>query len=254
MPATIEPPSDQIEPRPACDLVLRGVAKRFGANTVLRGVDLVARSGQVTALLGPNGAGKTTLFHVVMGLLRADAGSVTLAAEDLMSLAVHARRARGISFLPQRSASFSELSVQDNVRAVVELIGIPRRAWSREIARLLEVVGLAGLRGRLARDLSGGELRRLEIAKALAGEPRVLLLDEPFAGLDPVVVDRLAELLRGTARAGLTVMISDHQAHQLLRCSDHVVLLSDGVVARSGAPAQLRDDEWVRSVYLGSLP
>ncbi len=233
--------------------MITGLRKRFGQVEVLAGVDLHAPAGAVTGLLGCNGSGKSTLFALLMGLVRADGGRALLGGRDLLPLPVHAKAAAGLGYLPQESPVFGELGVEANLEVVLGLAGVRSRERSAAAGRLLERVGLAALAGRRAGVLSGGERRRLALAMALAHPPAVLLLDEPFAGLDPTTVDDLIPLLRSLAAEGMAVLVTDHQPQAMLALCDRLALLAGGRMLCEGTPAEFRSDQQVRRSYLGNL-
>ena len=205
----------------------------------------------MTGLIGSNGAGKSTALHIVMGLLAADAGRVDVDGADVLSLPLHRKRTVGLGYLPQGSASLPELTVRENVAALAEVARVPRRRRRSHVHRLLCRVGLAEHAGRPAHRLSGGERRRLDLALALCPDPTVLLLDEPFAGLDPKIVEELTVLLRRLAVDGATVLVTDHGAHAMMALCDHLVLLSSGIATVSGTPEDVAAHSRTRELYLG---
>ena len=227
-------------------LEARGLTRALGGRNVVEGVDLPVADGEVVGLLGPNGAGKTTTFRLLTGLLRPDAGEVRLRCEPLAG-PLHRRVRAGLGYLPQHPTLFRGLSVRQHLHVPLEARGAPRS----EAERLLEEAGLTALAEQRAEALSGGERRRLEIARCLAGAPAVLLLDEPFAGVDPVSVDGLAQRFRGLADGGLGVLLTDHAVREALGACDRVVLLVDGQVVREGAPDEVTTDPQARSRWLG---
>ena len=233
-------------------LQIRDLKKAFAGQPVLRGVSFDAPIGSATGLLGPNGAGKSTLFKIVMGLVTADAGHVTLDGQDVLACPLHRKMALGVGYLPQDSASFPELSARDNVLALLELLDLDRRSRLKRAAWLLRTLGIEPYERRLYGKLSGGERRRVEIAKALVGQPRILLLDEPFAGLDPAIMADLARLVRQLVGQGLGVLFTDHHVEVTLHVVDQAVVLFDGAVLSQGTPAALRADSAVRAAYLGT--
>jgi lipopolysaccharide export system ATP-binding protein len=233
-------------------LVVSAVAKRFGRVSVLESVSLTARPGTITALLGPNGAGKSTLFHIVMGLVSADAGTAEIDGQQLLALPLHKKHAAGLGFLSQTSASFPELTVRENLLALLELFPLPRDERNHRLENLLERMGLKPLEDRRYGLLSGGEQRRLEIAKALTAKPRMLLLDEPFAGLDPFIVEGLSKTIRALAAEGVGVLLTDHNVYVTLAFVDHAYFLAGGRIICEGTPAELSANTVVRSQYLGA--
>jgi len=229
-----------------------GLVKRYGRAVIVDQVDLAVAGDEVVGLLGANGAGKTTSFNILIGLVRADAGRVQLGGEDLTQLPMHARARRGLGYLPQEHSVFRKLSVEDNLLAVLEAAGRHPAAEQRAIAgRLLDEFGVAHLRERPAIQLSGGEKRRVEIARALALEPAFILLDEPFTGIDPIAVRDIRILIAGLKARGIGVLITDHNVRETLEICDRAYILHAGKVLAHGAPRQLLDDARVREAYLG---
>jgi lipopolysaccharide export system ATP-binding protein len=233
-------------------LQARELVKRFRGRAVVGGVSVRVDSGEIVGLLGPNGAGKTTCFYMIVGLIPVDAGEVVLDGHDVTDMPMHARARLGLSYLAQEPSVFRKLSVQDNIRAILEL----RRELSgpeREalIDRLLGDLGLSHLRNNPALSLSGGERRRLEIARALAVEPRFVLLDEPFAGVDPISVMEIQKIVRALADRGIGVLITDHNVRETLGICDRAYIINEGLVLAEGGPDHILDHPEVRSVYLG---
>jgi lipopolysaccharide export system ATP-binding protein len=216
------------------------------------GVSFDLEPGEVVGLLGPNGAGKTTTFKMTLGLVRPDGGEVRLRGEDITRAPTHVRARRGIGYLPQEPSIFRRMSVEDNVRAVLEVLDLPEaERRDRAEARIAEF-GLEKVRGSMADTLSGGERRRLEIARALALEPLLLLLDEPFSGIDPIAVEDIQGLLRGLRKRGIGLVITDHNVRETLSITDRAYIIYAGRIARQGVPGDLVEDEFVRKIYLGS--
>ncbi len=232
-------------------LEIQGVSKRFGAVSVLKNVTLTAPAGRVTALIGQNGAGKSTLFRIVMGLVRADAGSVRLNGREVLKLPLHRKAEAGLGYLAQECASFSELTVRDNLLALLEVLGLGKDSREQRLAELLSLTGLDKISGQLFKTLSGGEKRRLEIAKTLAASPGVLLLDEPFSDLDPRMVEDIITILKGLAQKGLGILLTDHNSHMTLDAADHVYLLARGEILCDGPPREIAADERARKAYFG---
>lgn len=237
---------------PAPLLAARGLRKRFGSREVLRGVDLAVRSGEVVGLLGPNGAGKTTAFRILMGFLSADGGCIEFLGEPIDRLAVHVRARRGLGYLPQAPSVLAGLTVLENVKVMLEERGHnDAESKAREV---LDRSGLGGVAGQRVETLSGGERRRLEIVRLLAVEPRVVLLDEPFSGIDPLAAEDLRRRIAALRTGGLGVLLTDHNVAETMRVCDRVYLLVEGRVLRSGSPAEVRADPDARRLYLGSDP
>ena len=231
--------------------------KTFGKRTVVHDVSLTVKSGEVVGLLGPNGAGKTTCFYMMLGLVAADAGAISLDGEPLTHLPIHRRARLGLSYLPQEASVFRQLDVEDNVRAVLELQrdADGRRLQEVEIDRrldaLLEDLQITHLRTNSALSLSGGERRRVEIARALATSPRFILLDEPFAGIDPIAVIEIQRIVRFLKSRDIGVLITDHNVRETLGICDHAYIINAGAVLAAGRPDEIVGDESVRRVYLG---
>ena len=233
-------------------LEARGLAKRYRARTVVRDFSFRLDKGEVVGLLGPNGAGKTTCFYMVVGLVPADAGKITLEDRDITQLPMHARARLGVGYLPQEPSVFRSLTVAENVLAILELRddldGARRRT---ELARLLEELQVAHLADSKGVSLSGGERRRVEIARALAARPRFMLLDEPFAGVDPISVHEIQRIVTHLKSRGIGVLITDHNVRETLGIVDRAYILNAGAVLAEGKPAALLEDPKVREVYLG---
>ncbi len=230
-----------------------GLSKRYGSRHVVRNMSLRVQSGEIVGLLGPNGAGKTTSFYMMTGLVQADGGRITLDTHDISRLPIHARARLGVGYLPQEPSIFRKLSVEDNLLAVLELRPELERHSARQAAcdALLEELHVTHVRHSLGQSLSGGERRRVEIARALAVEPRFLLLDEPFAGVDPISVLDIQRLIRHLADRGIGVLITDHNVRETLRICAHATIMHDGQVLAEGTPDEILADEHVRRVYLG---
>ena len=232
-------------------LVASGLKKRYKSREVVKDVSFEVANGEVVGLLGPNGAGKTTCFYMVVGLVGADAGSIALAGEDVTAHPMHRRARLGLSYLPQEASVFRKLSVDENIRAVLELQGLEPDAVERRLTELLDELGIAGLRHNPAMSLSGGERRRVEIARALATAPKFILLDEPFAGVDPIAVIDIQKIIRFLKERSIGVLITDHNVRETLGICDRAYIISEGRVLASGAPEAIVGDESVRRVYLG---
>ncbi len=232
-------------------LKVAGLQKRYKARTVVHDVNFEVGSGEVVGLLGPNGAGKTTCFYMIVGLVSADGGQISLDGKDLTHLPIHARARLGLSYLPQEMSVFRKLTVAQNIRAVLELQGLETRAVDERLEELMAELGISHLRDNTAISLSGGERRRCEIARALATSPRLILLDEPFAGVDPIAVLDIQKIIRFLKERGIGVLITDHNVRETLGICDRAYILSEGRVLASGHPAEIIANDRVREVYLG---
>ena len=232
-------------------LKVAGLQKRYKSRTVVHDVGFEVGSGEVVGLLGPNGAGKTTCFYMIVGLVRADGGDITLDDARLTHLPIHARARLGLSYLPQEMSVFRKLTVAENIRAVLELQDLSEERLVDRLEELLDELGIAHLRDNTAISLSGGERRRCEIARALATDPRLILLDEPFAGVDPIAVLDIQKIIRFLKDRGIGVLITDHNVRETLGICDRAYIISEGRVLASGRPAEIVDNEQVRQVYLG---
>lgn len=234
------------------ELLVRDLAKRYRQRDILTGISLEVSSGEVVGLLGPNGAGKTTCFYMIVGLVRADGGRIELDGRDLTPLPMHARARLGVGYLPQEASVFRKMTVADNIRAVLEtrrdLDRAGRRKWLEELLGELQITHI---RDSVGISLSGGERRRVEIARALAVEPRFMLLDEPFAGVDPISVIEIQRIVSHLAGRGIGVLITDHNVRETLGICERAYILSDGGVIASGGADAILADERVRQVYLG---
>jgi lipopolysaccharide export system ATP-binding protein len=225
--------------------------KRFKSRTVVDGVSLEVASGEVVGLLGPNGAGKTTCFYMIVGLVPADAGRIHLEGRDITQLPIHRRARLGISYLPQENSVFRKLSVEENVQAVLELQGLPAAEIQPRLAELLSELNISHLRKHAALSLSGGERRRLEIARALGTKPEFILLDEPFAGVDPLAVRDIQQIIGFLKARGIGVLITDHNVRETLGICDRAYIINEGSVLASGRPEEIVENDKVRQVYLG---
>jgi lipopolysaccharide export system ATP-binding protein len=225
--------------------------KRYKSRTVVQDVSLEVASGEVIGLLGPNGAGKTTCFYMMVGLVTADGGNIHLDGRELTHLPIHQRARLGISYLPQENSVFRRLSVEENLQAVLELQGLSGDALEARLIELLEDLNIRGLRKNPAQSLSGGERRRLEIARALATRPGFILLDEPFAGVDPIAVIDIQRIIRFLKQRGIGVLITDHNVRETLGICDRAYIMNDGALLASGKPDEIVYNDNVRRVYLG---
>jgi len=233
-------------------LQARELVKRYRQRRILDGISLDVGAGEVVGLLGPNGAGKTTCFYMIVGLVRADGGHIRLDDFDLTALPMHARARRGIGYLPQEASVFRKLSVADNILAVLETRrDLDRGARRSHLDTLLDELQIGHIRDSIGISLSGGERRRVEIARALAVEPRFMLLDEPFAGVDPISVIEIQRIVSHLAGRGIGVLITDHNVRETLGICERGYILADGQVIASGSGEAILADERVRQVYLG---
>ncbi len=242
---------------PQSRLEAHGLQKRYGARTVVKDVHLAVGAGEVVGLLGPNGAGKTTTFYMVVGLLRADAGEISIDGASIEHKPIHQRSRLGLSYLPQEASIFRKLTVDENIRAVLELqVGpngrpLPKARIEQLLDGLLADLSIEKLRSSPAPSLSGGERRRVEIARALATQPRFILLDEPFAGVDPIAVIEIQRIIGFLKARGIGVLITDHNVRETLGICDRAYIISEGRVLAEGTPHDIVENPDVRKVYLG---
>lgn len=233
-------------------LVAKHLAKTYGKRQVVKDMSVSVQRGEIMGLLGPNGAGKTTSFYMIVGLVKADAGSIELDGQDLSGAAMHKRAQAGLGYLPQEASVFRRLSTRDNLLAVLELRKSLSAAQRKAKAQtLLDEFSLNHVADSPGQALSGGERRRVEIARALAMDPTYVLLDEPFAGVDPISVKDIKELIQGLAQRGIGVLITDHNVRETLDLCDRACIVSEGQVLASGTPEALLNNQSVRDVYLG---
>ncbi|HET7931442.1 MAG TPA: LPS export ABC transporter ATP-binding protein [Rhodanobacteraceae bacterium] len=233
-------------------LAAQGLQKSFRTRQVVQDFGFEIREGEVVGLLGPNGAGKTTCFYMIVGLIEPDAGRITLDGEDITGLPMHQRARRGIGYLPQEASVFRRLSVADNVLAVLELRrDLPAGKRRAELDALLDELKITHIADQKGISLSGGERRRVEIARALAANPRFMLLDEPFAGVDPISVGEIQRIVRHLRDRGIGVLITDHNVREALGICEHAYILNEGTVLARGTPAEILAHKQVREVYLG---
>jgi len=228
-----------------------GLVKRYGGRTVVGGISLAVDRGQVVGLLGPNGAGKTTTFYMLVGLEQPDGGRVSIGDQDVTGWPIHRRARLGVGYLPQESSIFRKLTVEENLRAVLEVLPLSRAEQEERLEELLSGFGLTALRRQKGYMLSGGERRRTEIARALATRPSFLLLDEPFTGVDPIAVAELQELIRAIRREGIGVLVTDHNVRETLAICDRAYIVHSGRILLEGPPDQLVGDPEARRHYLG---
>ena len=232
-------------------LAVHGVEKSFGTRKVVRGVNLYVRRGEAVGILGPNGAGKTTVFYMITGLIKADRGRIELDGHDVTKLPMYQRARLGIGYLPQEASIFRGLNVEDNIRAVLEVVEPSKKKREHELDSLLEEFNIARLRKSPSIALSGGERRRVEIARALATRPNYMLLDEPFAGIDPIAVGDIQDLVRHLTNRGIGVLITDHNVRETLGLTDRAYIVYAGEVLTEGDPDEIVNDPDVRRLYLG---
>jgi len=231
-------------------LVAKQLCKKYGPRTVVKDISFTVKEGEVVGLLGPNGAGKTTTFYIVVGIIKSDGGSLLLRGKDITHLPIHKRAKLGMSYLPQEASIFRKLNVEQNVAAILELSG--SRNINEDTRSLLSELGVEHLRKNTATSLSGGERRRVEIARALATRPSVILLDEPFAGVDPIAVLEIKNIIRFLTKRGLSVIITDHNVRETLDICDRAYIINEGGVLASGNSDEIIHNEHVRRVYLGA--
>ncbi|HEY0916787.1 MAG TPA: LPS export ABC transporter ATP-binding protein [Solimonas sp.] len=233
-------------------LSAHNLVKRYKKRTVVRDVSVNVRAGEIVGLLGPNGAGKTTSFYMIVGLVAADDGRIELDGEDLTRAPMHTRARRGIGYLPQEASVFRKLTVAENILAILETRDdLDKAGRQQELERLLSELHIAHIRDGEGQSLSGGERRRVEIARALAANPRFILLDEPFAGVDPIAVGDIQNIVHHLKQRGIGVLITDHNVRETLSLCERAYILAEGAVIAEGAPATLLENETVRRVYLG---
>ncbi|HVH48533.1 MAG TPA: LPS export ABC transporter ATP-binding protein [Sphingomicrobium sp.] len=247
---SVQHPSFQQSDRDAF-LAVQGIEKSFGSRKVVKGVSLYVRRGEAVGLLGPNGAGKTTSFYSVMGLVKPDSGRIYLDGEDITGLPMYRRAILGLGYLPQETSIFRGLTVEQNIAAVLEVAEPDREARVRRLEQLLGEFGITALRDAPAMALSGGERRRCEIARALAADPSIMLLDEPFAGIDPISIADIRDLVRELKQRDIGVLITDHNVRETLDIVDRACIIYDGQVLFQGTPDALVADQEVRRLYLG---
>jgi lipopolysaccharide export system ATP-binding protein len=232
-------------------LAVHSVEKSFGSRQVVRGVSIHVRRGEAVGLLGPNGAGKTTVFYMITGLIKADRGAIELDGHDVTKLPMYQRARLGIGYLPQEASIFRGLTVEQNIRAVLEVVEPSRKKREAELDSLLEEFNITRLRKSPSIALSGGERRRVEIARALATRPNYMLLDEPFAGIDPIAVGDIQDLVRHLTNRGIGVLITDHNVRETLGLTDRAYIVYAGEILTEGSPEEIVNDPDVRRLYLG---
>lgn len=232
-------------------LYTEDLVKKYRTRTVVDHVSIEVEQGEIVGLLGPNGAGKTTSFYMIVGLIRPREGRIFLENEDITDLPVYKRARKGIGYLAQEASVFRNLSVEDNLKAVLELSGFTKQEQAERVENLLQEFGLQKIRKNKGIQLSGGERRRTEIARALALKPKFILLDEPFAGVDPIAVEDIQSIVSHLKNKNIGILITDHNVHETLSITDRAYLLFEGKILKSGTASQLAEDEHVRKVYLG---
>lgn len=233
-------------------LSAENIKKRFKMRDVVNGISLQIKSGQVVGLLGPNGAGKTTAFYMIVGLIQSDSGVIMLDGEDLTPMPMHQRARLGMGYLPQEASIFRKLTVADNIMAILQTRAeLEREDRQRKLEELLEELSINHIRNSMGMALSGGERRRVEIARALAADPQFVLLDEPFAGVDPITVIDIQKIIEHLAKRGIGVLITDHNVRETLGICEHAYILAAGTIIAQGTPDEIVTNEHVREVYLG---
>jgi lipopolysaccharide export system ATP-binding protein len=233
------------------ELIVENLRKAYKSRTVVQDISLQINSGEVVGLLGPNGAGKTTSFYMMVGLVPLDAGRILLNGKDLSRLPIHSRARMGLAYLPQEPSIFRKLTVSENILAVLELQDLTEEAMHAQLESLLQELHIVHIRNSQAVSLSGGERRRVEIARCLATNPSFILLDEPFAGIDPIAVLDIQKIIRFLSSKNIGILITDHNVRETLGICDKAYIVNDGTVFASGKPADIVNNEAVREVYLG---
>jgi lipopolysaccharide export system ATP-binding protein len=232
-------------------LAIEKLAKSYGGRKVVKTVSMTVRSGQVVGLLGPNGAGKTTTFYMVVGMVQPDAGQVLLDSEDITAHPMYVRARKGLGYLPQEASVFRKLTVEQNILAILEMMPLARAEQKERTRALLEELGIQHLARQQAGSLSGGERRRLEISRALATQPAFILLDEPFAGIDPLAVADIKKIIAHLRNRDIGILISDHNVRETLEACDEAFILAEGEVIEAGSPETIASSEIARRIYLG---
>ncbi len=233
------------------ELIVQNLRKKYKARTVVHDISLNVQSGEVVGLLGPNGAGKTTSFYMIVGLVPSDTGHIILNEKDISRLPIHQRSKMGLSYLPQEPSIFRKMTVSENILAILELKELSNEAREKRLEELLNELHITHIRNNLAVSLSGGERRRVEIARCLANDPSFILLDEPFAGIDPIAVIDIQKIIRLLKKRNIGVLITDHNVRETLGICDRAYIVNEGRVFASGTPKEIIDNASVREVYLG---
>ncbi len=233
------------------ELVIENLKKTFKKRTVVQDVSLTIKSGEIVGLLGPNGAGKTTSFYMIVGLIPADQGRISLDNVNLSKMPIHSRAKLGLSYLPQESSIFRKMTVAENILAILELQELTREKMNARLEELLQELGISHIRNNAAISLSGGERRRVEIARCLASDPAFILLDEPFAGIDPIAVIDIQKIIKYLAKQKIGILITDHNVRETLGICDRAYIVNQGKILASGLPKALANDQNVKDVYLG---
>jgi lipopolysaccharide export system ATP-binding protein len=229
----------------------QNLIKQYGSKRVVNDVSVEVNTGEIVGLLGPNGAGKTTTFYMFVGLVKPDTGKIFLNDEEITSLPMYRRARKGLGYLPQEASVFRELSVEDNIKAILEITKLTPNEQKEKLESLIEEFGLGRVRKNLGKVLSGGERRRTEIARALATDPSFILLDEPFAGVDPIAVEDIQAIVSKLKEKNIGILITDHNVQETLSITDRAYLLFEGKLLKQGTAEELAEDEMVRKVYLG---
>jgi lipopolysaccharide export system ATP-binding protein len=232
-------------------LEVKGLSKSYDGREVVKGVDILVKRGEIIGLLGPNGAGKTTTFYMIVGIIPPNRGKIIFDNNDITNLAIHARARCGIGYLSQEASIFTKLTVEENIMSILETLPINRAERRRRVKVLLEELNIAYLAKNKAYTLSGGERRRLEITRALVTNPSFILLDEPFSGIDPIVVNEAQEIIKGLKEKGLGILLTDHNVRETLSITDRAYLIAEGNILISGTASDLINNPQARQIYLG---
>ena len=233
------------------ELVIENLKKTFKKRAVVQDVSLTIKSGEIVGLLGPNGAGKTTSFYMIVGLIQSDRGHISLDGANLSKMPIHSRAKLGLSYLPQEPSIFRKMTVAENILAILELQELTREKMNARLESLLQELGISHIRNNAAISLSGGERRRVEIARCLASDPTFILLDEPFAGIDPIAVIDIQKIIKYLASQKIGILITDHNVRETLGICDRAYIVNQGKILASGLPKTLANDQNVKDVYLG---